>query len=116
MSSSEQEDAQPRAFPASYYRHFGGISQLEGMSERVLQSVEGRVCKIYNSMCSSLAFAGAVYASAGPAVSLDAERAMRDKYRLGRRAEPPNAQQAALWPRQQVLSILLALLVKQHKF
>ena len=115
MSSSEQEDSQPRAFPASYYRHFGGISQLEGMSERVLQSVEGRVCKIYNSMCSSLAFAGAVYASAGPAVSLDAERPMRDKYRLGRRAQPPNAQQAALWHRQ-VLSILLALLVKKYKY
>jgi len=77
MSSSEQEDSQPRAFPASYYRHFAGISQLEGMSERVLQSVEGRVCKIYNSMCSSLA-----------------------------RAEPPNAQQAALWHRQ-VLSTYL---------
>jgi hypothetical protein len=106
MSSLEQEDSQPRAFPASYYRHFGGISQLEGMSERVLQSVEGRVCKIYNSICSSLAFEGYVYASAGPAVSLDAERAMWDKYRLGRRAEPPNTLQAALWHRQ-VLSTYL---------
>lgn len=92
-----QEETQQRPFPDSYYHHFGGLSQLEGTSESVLRSIEGRVCKIYNSMCSSLALF-----TSQPPVPLDTERALWDKYRSERRQKLQPGTDTGIWHRRRV--------------
>ena len=55
LLSAQGQAATPRqrSFPDSFYRHFGGLSRLEGLSDDMLQHVEGRICSIYTAMCRS---------------------------------------------------------------
>ena len=91
-------EEQPRSFPDSFYHTFGGLTQLEGVSEAVIQSVEGRVCRIYNSMCSSLA----AFTDSSPPVPLHTERALWDDYRQHRRQKLQPRPNTGVWHRRRV--------------
>ena len=77
-------DHQMPSFPTSFYRSFGGLSQLEGVSESMLRRVEGSICQYYLAICSKLS-------------ALGIERAVWDQHRQThrRRLQPYPSNEAA---------------------
>ena len=92
------DDEEPRAFPDSFYRSFGGLSQLAGVSTSVLRDVEGQICGIYTAMCSSLASLDGVQ----PPVSLDTERSLWSRYRASRHQKLKPRAYTGVWHRRRV--------------